>query len=129
MEEADEITRRRLAIWGVYHQWLAGLEKAGKLRRPILPKECVHNAHMYYILLPDLASRTSLIGELKRHDIHPVFHYVPLHSSPTGLKHGRAHGELPVTRDLADRLLRLPLWLGMEPHQSAVIERVLAALR
>lgn len=128
MEEADEITRRRLAIWGVYHQWLEGLEKAGKLLRPTIPKECVQNAHMYYILLPDLASRTSLIGELKQHDINAVFHYVPLHSAPTGMKCGRASGDLKVTQDLADRLLRLPLWLGLEQHQTHVVESVVSGL-
>jgi dTDP-4-amino-4,6-dideoxygalactose transaminase len=129
MEEADDITRRRLAIWGVYHQWLQGLEESGKLRRPVIPKECVHNAHMYYILLPDLASRTSLIDKLKKQDIHPVFHYVPLHSAPTGVRHGRVHGDLTVTEDHADRLLRLPLWLGLEQHQTTVIERLMSALR
>lgn len=129
MEEADEITGKRLAIWGVYHQWLEGLEKAGKLRRPVIPRECVHNAHMYYALLPDLDARSALIAELKQHDIHAVFHYVPLHNSPTGLKHGRSNGDLTVTQDVADRLLRLPLWLGLEQHQTLVIERLLAALR
>lgn len=129
MEEADEITRRRLAIWSNYHQWLEGPERAGKLRRPIIPRECVHNAHMYYILLPDLATRTALIEALKRHDIHPVFHYVPLHSAPAGRRFGRTHGELSVTEDIADRLLRLPLWLGLEPQQTRVIERLLAELR
>lgn len=129
MEEAEEITRRRLAIWGVYHQWLEGLEQAGKLRRPIIPKECVHNAHMYYILLPDLAGRTSLISELKQHDINTVFHYVPLHSAPAGVTHGRASGDLDATQDSADRLLRLPLWLGLEQHQTTVIDKLLAVLR
>ncbi|MGQ9686805.1 MAG: dTDP-4-amino-4,6-dideoxygalactose transaminase [Thiobacillaceae bacterium] len=129
MEEADEITRRRLAIWVNYHQWLEGLERAEKLRRPIIPRECVHNAHMYYILLPDLATRTALIEALKRYDIHPVFHYVPLHSAPSGLKHGRTHGDLTVTEDIADRLLRLPLWLGLESQQTRVIERLLTELR
>jgi dTDP-4-amino-4,6-dideoxygalactose transaminase len=129
MEEADDITRRRLAIWGVYHQWLQGLEESGKLCRPVIPKECAHNAHMYYILLPDLASRTSLIDKLKKQDIHPVFHYVPLHSAPTGVRHGRVHGDLTVTEDHADRLLRLPLWLGLEQHQTTVIERLMSALR
>ncbi len=128
MEEADEITRRRLAIWDAYHQGLEGLEKAGKLLRPTIPKECVQNAHMYYILLPDLASRTSLISELKQHDINAVFHYVPLHSAPTGVKCGRASGDLKTTQDLADRLLRLPLWLDLEQHQSFVIQHVTAAL-
>jgi dTDP-4-amino-4,6-dideoxygalactose transaminase len=129
MEEADDITRRRLALWSVYHQWLQGLEEAGSLRRPIIPKECVHNAHMYYILLPDLEARTALIARLKKEDIHPVFHYVPLHSAPSGRKHGRCHGELRVTEEVADRLLRLPLWLGLEQHQTRVIDRVMAALR
>ena len=124
MEEADAITRRRLALWNVYHQWLEALEKAGKLRRPIIPKECVHNAHMYYILLPSLEARTALITALKRSDIHPVFHYVPLHSAPTGLRLGRTHGELAVTDSIADRLLRLPLWLGLEEQQAGVIQGI-----
>jgi len=128
MEEADEITRKRLAIWEVYHQWLEGLENAGKLLRPTIPKECVKNAHMYYILLPDLESRTALISELKQHDISTVFHYVPLHSAPEGLNHGRASGDLKITQDLADRLLRLPLWLGVEQHQAFVVQHIISAL-
>ncbi len=124
MEEADTITRRRLALWSVYHQWLEALEKAGKLRRPIIPKECVHNAHMYYILLPSLEARTALIAALKRNDIHSVFHYVPLHSAPIGLQRGRVHGELTVTDSIADRLLRLPLWLGLEEQQAGVIQAI-----
>jgi dTDP-4-amino-4,6-dideoxygalactose transaminase len=129
MEEADEITRRRLHLWNVYHQWLAGLEDKGVLRRPIVPRECAHNAHMYYILMPDLEARTRLIEALKRQDIHPVFHYVPLHSAPAGLSHSRTHGAMKVTESICDRLLRLPLWLGLEPHQSRVIEQLMAALR
>lgn len=128
MEEADDITRRRLGLWDVYHQWLEPLEKAGKIRRPIVPKECVHNAHMYYLLLPDLAARTALIEALKRHHIHAVFHYVPLHSAPTGRKLGRTQGELTVTEDMAERLLRLPLWLGLEEHQVRVIQELIAAV-
>lgn len=129
MEEADDITRRRLALWNVYHQWLQGLEEAGSLRRPIIPKECVHNAHMYYILLPDLQTRTDLITRLRKEEIYPVFHYVPLHSAPSGRRHGRSHGELTVTENISDRLLRLPLWLGLEQHQTRVIDRVMSALR
>lgn len=129
MEEADEITRRRLAIWNVYHQWLAALEESGKLRRPVVPRECVHNAHMYYILLPDLEARTTLIDRLKKENVHAVFHYVPLHSAPSGTRHGRTHGELTVTEALADRLLRLPLWLGLEEQQTVVVDKLLSALR
>lgn len=128
MEEVDAITRRRLAMWGTYHQWFADAERAGKLRRPVVPGHCVHNAHMYYVLLPDLARRTAVIDELKAAGVHSVFHYVPLHSAPAGLKYGRAHGELKVTDDIADRLLRLPLWVGMEDQQTEIIRTVLSVL-
>lgn len=128
MEEADEITRRRLAIWSTYHQWFDALEQGGKLSRPIVPKECVHNAHMYYILLPSLDARTVLIEALKSYDVHSVFHYVPLHSAPVGRSHGRTHGDMSVTNDIAERLLRLPLWLGLEEHQAGVIRHVAASL-
>ncbi|HOM12124.1 MAG TPA: dTDP-4-amino-4,6-dideoxygalactose transaminase [Rubrivivax sp.] len=128
MEEAEAITRRRLAMWGAYHQWFAEAERAGKLRRPVIPGHCTHNAHMYYILLPDLQRRTALIERLKALGVHSVFHYVPLHSSPAGLKYGRAHGELPVTDDISDRLLRLPLWVGLEEHQAEVIQTVMSSI-
>jgi dTDP-4-amino-4,6-dideoxygalactose transaminase len=128
MEEADAITKRRLSIWNTYHQWFESLEAEGKLRRPIIPKECAHNAHMYYILLPDLATRTRLIDHLKTQDIHSVFHYVPLHSAPAGQRHGRAADGLAVTLDMSDRLLRLPLWLGLEDHQAKVIQQVALGL-
>jgi dTDP-4-amino-4,6-dideoxygalactose transaminase len=128
MEEADSMTRRRLAMWNTYHQWFAEAEKAGRLRRPIVPPHCVHNAHMYYILLPDLERRTATIEHLRSSEINTVFHYIPLHSSPAGRRYGRAHGEMTVTDDVADRLLRLPLWVGMEEHQTRVIQSVLACL-
>ena len=98
------------------------------LRRPIVPGHCVHNAHMYYVLLPDLARRTAAIGQLKSLGVHSVFHYVPLHSSPAGLKYGRAGSDLPVTDDVGDRLLRLPMWVGMEEEQTKIIHAVLQAL-
>lgn len=128
MEEVEAITRRRLAMWDMYHQWFAELERAGKLRRPVVPSHCAHNAHMYYVLLPDLTTRTSVIGELKAMDVHSVFHYVPLHSAPAGRKYGRAHGELKVTDEISDRLLRLPLWVGMEDRQPAIIQAVRSVL-
>jgi dTDP-4-amino-4,6-dideoxygalactose transaminase len=128
MEEADAITRRRLAMWHTYHQWFEDAERAGRLRRPIVPGHCVHNAHMYYILLPDLARRSAAIERLKGLGVHSVFHYVPLHSSPAGLKYGRAAADLPVTDDVAERLLRLPLWAGMEDEQTRIIQAVLQSL-
>ena len=128
MEEADTITRQRLALWTTYHQWLAEPEKAGKIRRPVIPGHCGHNAHMYYVLLPDLNRRTAFIEKLRRVDIYPVFHYIPLHSAPAGRRYARAHGELKVTDEMSDRLVRLPLWSGLEEHQTEVIQHILAAL-
>ncbi len=128
IEEADSITRQRLAIWNTYHQWLAEAEKAGKLRRPVVPAHCGHNAHMYYILLPDLAQRTAFIDKLRKVGINTVFHYIPLHSAPSGQRYGRAHGELPVTTEMAERLVRLPLWVGLEEVQAEVIQHILASL-
>ena len=128
MEEADTITRQRLALWNTYHQWLAEPERAGKIRRPVIPGHCGHNAHMYYLLLPDLERRTAFIDKLRRVDIHTVFHYIPLHSAPAGRRYARAHGELKVTDDVSNRLVRLPLWSGLEEHQTEVIQHILAAL-
>lgn len=128
MEEADSITHRRLALWNTYHQWFAEPEKAGKLRRPVVPAHCGHNAHMYYLLLPDLDHRTAFIDRLRKAGINTVFHYIPLHSSPAGQRYGRAHGDLSVTTELSDRLVRLPLWVGLEDQQTEVIKHVLAAL-
>lgn len=128
MEEADSITRRRLAIWREYDASLEELEVDGRLRRPTVPEECGHNAHMYYILLPDLETRTALIAELAEREIHTVFHYVPLHSSPAGRRLARAATPLPATEDVSERLLRLPLWLGLEEHQPTVIRALDSAL-
>lgn len=128
MEEVEPITRRRLAMWNTYHQWFAEAERAGKLRRPVIPGHCTHNAHMYYILLPDLASRTAVMENLRKADVHSVFHYVPLHSAPAGRKYGRAVGDMAVTDDTSDRLLRLPMWVGMEDTQTDVIKAILAVL-
>ena len=127
-EEVDAITKRRLAMWNTYHQWFADSEKAGKLRRPVIPAHCTHNAHMYYILLPDVARRSATIERLKALGVHSVFHYVPLHSAPAGLMYGRAHGDLRITDDIAERLLRLPMWVGMEEQQTEVIQCVLSVL-
>ena len=122
LEDAQAITNARLAIWDKYHQAFEGLEKAGDIRRPIIPEECQHNAHMYYILLDSNETRTKLIEKFKKQNIHPVFHYIPLHSSPGGMKFGRVSGEMTHTDDLSARLLRLPLWVGLEAHQDRVLD-------
>ena len=123
LEQADEITARRLEIWGRYHQAFAELEAAERARRPIVPDGCRHNAHMYYLLLPDRARRDTLIERLAERGVMAVFHYVPLHSSPAGRRHGRAAGSLEHTDAASDRLVRLPLWVGMD---DADVERVVA---
>ena len=123
IEEAESITKRRLAIWNRYHHAFAALEGRGALRRPIIPAHCTHNAHMYYVLLQDLETRTRFISAMKTADIHPVFHYVPLHSAPAGLRYGRAAGALTNTDAAGDRLVRLPLWLP-DLDQQRVIDNV-----
>lgn len=125
-EGFEPIMRRRMELWEVYHKAFEGAEKKGLLRRPAIPKECRHNAHMYYVLLPTPAKRNSFLAALNQSDINAVFHYVPLHSSPAGQKYGRAQGSLEVTVEMNARLARLPLWIGMESDQAAVIEKVLA---
>jgi dTDP-4-amino-4,6-dideoxygalactose transaminase len=127
MDEADALTRRRLDMWSTYHQWFESIEKSGKVRRPIVPRECGHNAHMYYLLLPNLDARTQFIARLDKLGVQGVFHYVPLHSSPLGRQVGRAHGDMTNTQSLSERLVRLPLWLGLEPEQVQVIQRVIEA--
>jgi dTDP-4-amino-4,6-dideoxygalactose transaminase len=124
MEESEDITRRRLDIWDGYHSALEYLEDHGEIRRPLVPPECQHNAHMYYLLLPDLESRTAFISKLAENDIGAVFHYVPLHSSPMGKKVGRADEKLLCTEDLSNRLVRLPLWLGVEDKLPFIINRI-----
>jgi len=127
MEEADSITKRRLDLWAHYHQWLVASEAAERVRRPIVPRDCIHNAHMYYLLLPTLAKRTEFIDRLKAKGIQAVFHYVPLHSAPMGRSKGRACGAMTHTDALSERLVRLPLWLGLEDQHAFVIQEVIAA--
>lgn len=128
-EQAQAITARRLAIWQRYYDWAATLERDGLVRRPIIPDNCVHNAHMFYLLLPDLATRTRLIDDLKTAGIGAVFHYIPLHSSPAGQRYCRSHGSMQVTDDVSERLVRMPLWLGLEPELDHVLETAEALLR
>ena len=129
LEEAERITRDRLATWARYHHMLEPLEAAGLLRRPIVPDNVTSNAHIYYVLLAAGIDRQKLLDELKSHGINCVTHYVPLHSSPAGQRFGRAHGKLEVTDRQSDRLVRLPLWVGLsEQQQSRVVEGLKAAI-
>lgn len=129
LNEAEDITSRRLAIWDRYHAWAAPHEAAGALRRPIVPEECVHNAHMYYLLLPSLEARTKFISSMRESGVQTVFHYIPLHSSPAGEQLGRTSGNLDVTDDISNRLVRLPLWLDLEEQLDLVTEAAEQAMQ
>jgi dTDP-4-amino-4,6-dideoxygalactose transaminase len=125
LEEADRITKDRLASWHYYHELLKPLETKGVLRRPIIPEGCEHNAHMYYILLAPEFNRQEVLDTFKHHSIFPLFHYVPLHSSPAGQRHGRSHGELRITNQQSERLVRLPLWVGLSSEQQDRVVQIL----
>ena len=126
LQEAEVITQQRLEVWNAYHEAFAELESKERLRRPFVPKECQHNGHLYYLLLRDLKDRTNFIETMKEEGINCVFHYVPLHSSPAGKKYGRVSGSLSVTDIVSERLVRLPLWVGLE--QERVIEKAVRVL-
>jgi dTDP-4-amino-4,6-dideoxygalactose transaminase len=129
LEEADHITAGRMKSWQHYHQRLQALEEAGLLRRPIVPAHCGHNGHMYYVLVGDGVDRQFVLDEFRRNGVHSVFHYVPLHSSPAGLKYGRTQGQLAVTDRQSSRLIRLPMWNGLvESQLDQVIEVLNASL-
>ncbi|MGY0505571.1 dTDP-4-amino-4,6-dideoxygalactose transaminase [Luteimonas sp. e5] len=131
LDASEDITRRRLAIWDAYHAWSRSHAEAGTITRPMIPGDCRHNAHMYQLLLPSLEARTRFIEAMKASGVHTVFHYVPLHSSPAGEKFGRASGSLEVTNNVSERLVRLPLWLGVEAHLDTIFaaaDNALAAI-
>ncbi|MCI9571031.1 MAG: dTDP-4-amino-4,6-dideoxygalactose transaminase [Lachnospiraceae bacterium] len=117
LEIAEEINDARLTIWNRYYENLAPLAEAGKIELPVVPEGCVHNGHMFYLKAKDIEERTALIAYLKDKGIHAVFHYVPLHTAPAGLKFGRFHGEDRYTTRESERLLRLPMYYGLELGQ------------
>jgi dTDP-4-amino-4,6-dideoxygalactose transaminase len=127
LEEADGITRQRLERWYRYHDLLEPLENQGNLRRPIVPTDCQHNAHMYYVLLSPEINRQAVLDDLKNNGINAVFHYVPLHSSPAGQKYGRQSGDLSITDSISERLIRLPLWIGLTLDQQNHVVKSLSS--
>ena len=129
LEDATHITTRRMVLWENYHEAFEDLETKGKVRRPVVPKDCEHNAHMYYLLMPSLDVRTKFIAALHEKGINAVFHYVSLHSSPAGQKYGRTAGTMLHTDELSERLVRLPLWTDLGKQQHAVIDAVRDTLK
>ena len=129
LEEADRITGLRCDIWGRYNAMTEALEKEGVLRRPHIPGECEHNGHIFYVLLAEGIDRQRVLEEMKFAGVHALFHYVPLHSSPGGQRHGRAHGDLIHTEQLSERIIRLPIWVGIsELEQTRVVDALCSAI-
>lgn len=125
LEEADRINNDRLSTWNTYYEAFRPLAQAGLVELPVVPGDCVHNAHMFYLKCKDLEERTAFISHLKENGVQAVFHYVPLHSAPAGLKFGRFQGEDVYTTRESDRLVRLPLYYGIEDENlNQVIEVV-----
>jgi dTDP-4-amino-4,6-dideoxygalactose transaminase len=125
LELRDTIAERRKEIFLCYQEQFEHLEAEGLARLPRIPNECQTNYHMFYLLLPDLESRTNLIAHLKHQGILAVFHYVPLHTAPVGQQYGYREGDLPVTEELSDRLVRLPFYYDLaEQDQMEVIGEI-----
>lgn len=125
LEEADKINQKRLKLWNYYHEHLADLEEQGWIQRPFVPEYATHNAHMYYIKVKDLDTRTKLLAYLKEREILSVFHYVPLHSSRAGQMFGRFHGEDVYTTKESERLLRLPMYYSLSMEEAAEVVQAL----
>ena len=129
LQQLTAINAKRLSIWDAYHAAFAPLEEGGLLRRPVIPADCEHNAHMYYLMLPSLEKRTALIEALKAQGILSVFHYIPLHSAPAGQRFARTPAPMPHTDNTSDTLLRLPLYYDLtEAELQLVIDTVRGAL-
>lgn len=121
LEMADEINDARLTCWNSYYSKLKPLADSGRLVLPFIPEECVHNAHMFYVKLKDIEERTEFISHLKKNDVLSVFHYVPLHSAPAGLKFGCFASEDEFTTKESERLVRLPMYYGLSEKEICTV--------
>jgi len=121
LQHVEDIETDRMNSWNAYYELLQPLAEAGKIELPIIPDGCAHNAHMFYIKCEDLQQRTALIRYLKDHEVNSVFHYIPLHSAPAGLKFGRFYGEDIFTTVESERLTRLPLYYGLKLEEVKYI--------
>lgn len=121
LERADEINENRLNSWKSYHKKLSFLEKDGSIELPSIPEDCIQNAHMFYLKVKDLETRTKLLDEFKKENIGAVFHYIPLHSAPAGLKYGRFNGVDEFTTKESERLIRLPMYYGLNSDEIETV--------
>lgn len=125
LEMADEINANRLASWNTYYDAFGKLEEGGRVELPYIPDGCKHNAHMFYLKTKDIEERSQLISYLKENGVLAVFHYIPLHTAPAGIKYGRFHGEDRYTTKESERLVRLPMYYKLaQSDQDKVIELV-----
>lgn len=125
LEEADKINDDRIATWNKYYEALKPLADEGKLELPVIPEDCIHNAHMFYVKLKNLEERTAFISYLKENGVLSVFHYVPLHSAPAGVKFGRFSGNDEFTTTESERLARLPLYYDIDSNDvQTVIDKI-----
>ena len=127
LEDARAITANRLASWNHYHDLMQPLEARGLLCRPVVPDGCAHNAHMYYVLLAPEVDRGAVLSAFARADINSVFHYVPLHSAPAGQRYGKIGSTMDVTNANSERLVRLPLFVGIDRGEQERAASILAA--
>lgn len=121
LECADKINIERINLWNLYYENLKPLQDSKKIELPVVPNGCIHNAHMFYIKTKDIKERTELIQYLKENQILAVFHYIPLHTAPAGIKFGRFSGEDLYTTRESERLLRLPMYYGLRQNQIEYI--------
>ncbi len=121
LEIAEEINRKRLKLWNLYYEQLRELEQEHRIELPYIPKECIHNAHIFYIKAKNLEERTELISYLNQNGIKAVFHYVPLHTSAAGKKFGQFVGTDEYTTSESDRLLRLPMFYALKEEMVTYI--------
>ena len=117
LEQSKKIFDNRMAAWQCYYENLEDLWEKGLIELPVIPKGCQHNAHLFYIKTDSLEERTKLIDFLKKYEIISAFHYIPLHSSPAGLKYGEFRGEDKYTTKESERLLRLPMYYGLKKEE------------
>ncbi len=117
LEIEQDIQEKRKYVWNLYNNAFEGLEKEGKVRRPIIPEYCTNNAHMFYLLFNDLKTRTNFISYLKENNIYAPFHYIPLHSSPAGSKYCKTSSKMDITNNISDTLVRLPLYYDIKEEE------------
>ena len=124
LELAEEINAKRISVWNYYQEALRDLVDRGLIEVPYVPKECTHNAHMFYVKTKDLQERTDFIAFMDQKGIMTPFHYVPLHTAPAGRKYARFHGEDRYTTSESDRLVRLPLFYAITEEQMEYVVRM-----